>query len=155
LSDQRHTLVLSLVARPTFRSYNKLLRIILNNNQFGVITYANSGYAFNIISLTDLNNDGMRQDRPLGITRNSGTTPPLFNLDLRYSRFIPFGERFKLEMFAEFTNFFNVNSIVQYNNPSVPTDGNGQIIGGIPDFRNYASTSQESRQTQIGIRFVF
>jgi len=155
LSDQRHTLVVSLVARPTFRSDNKLLRIILNNNQFGVITYANSGYAFNIISLTDLNNDGMRQDRPLGITRNSGTTPPLFNLDLRYSRFIPFGERFKLEMFAEFTNFFNVNSIVQYNNPSVPTDGSGQIIGGIPDFRNYASTSQESRQTQIGIRFVF
>jgi hypothetical protein len=155
-SDQRHTFVISLVARPVFEIENDTLRRILNNNQIGVITYANSGQAFNIVSVLDLNQDGLRQDRPIGVPRNSGTTPPLFNLDLRYSRFVPFGERFRLELFAEFTNFFNVNSIVQYNNTTVATEMNGNLIGSIPDFRSRnQSTSQESRQTQLGIRFQF
>jgi hypothetical protein len=155
-SDQRHTFVTSMVARPTFQLDNKLLNSVLNKNQLGVIAYVNSGQAFNIISTRDLNNDGLRQDRPFGVARNSGSTPALFNLDLRYSRFVAFGEKYRLELFAEFTNFFNVDCIVQYNNTAIVTDTNGQIIGGIPDFRaRNQSTSQESRQTQLGIRFIF
>jgi len=41
-----------------------------------------------IISNSDLSGDGIRtSDRPVGIKRNSGTTPNQLNVDLRYSRF--------------------------------------------------------------------
>ena len=153
LSDQRHTIVMTAVALPVFRFRNVVARRILNNNQIAIIAAANSGQAFNIVSNLDLNNDTLLQDRPIGVARNSGTTPPLFNLDLRYSRLIPLREKLRLELFAEFSNLFNVNSIVQYSNVSVETSATGELINGIPDFRS--AISQESRQTQLGIKFVF
>src|SRR5262249_51114996 len=107
-ADQCHTFVISLVARPQIHIENKMLRYLFNNNQFAVITTANSGETFNIISSVDLNGDGIRtSDRPVGIKRNSGTTPPLFNLDLRYSRFVNLTERYRVEVFGEFQNLFN------------------------------------------------
>jgi hypothetical protein len=88
--------------------------------------------------------------------RNSGTTPPVFNLDLPYSRFFPIRNSSSFEAFVEFTNVLNVNRIVQFNNVSVPTHNNGELIGELPDFRaRDQSTFQESRQVQIGIRFSF
>jgi hypothetical protein len=156
LSDQRHTFVASAVARPAFEITNRLLKRVLNNNQFAVIATANSGYVFNVVSNLDLNNDTLLQDRPLGVARNSGTTPPLFNLDLRYSRFIPLRERLSVEILAEFTNLFNINAIVQFNNVSVTTNSNGELFGPIPDFRTRnQSVGQESRQAQLGIKFHF
>ncbi len=155
-ADQRHTFVMSMVAHPTFETGNTRLNYLLNNNQFAVIAMANSGQAFNIVSNLDLNNDTLLQDRPLGISRNAGTTPPLFNLDLRYSRFVSLRERLRLEFFAEFTNLFNINSIVQFNNVAVATNNNGELLGPIPDFRlRNQSVGQESRQTQLGIKFYF
>jgi hypothetical protein len=155
-ADQRHTFVMSMVAFPTFETGNTRLNYLLNNNKFAMIAMANSGQAFNIVSNLDLNNDTLLQDRPLGISRNAGTTPPLFNLDLRYSRFVSIRERFKLEFFAEFTNLFNINSIVQFNNVTVATNNNGELLGPIPDFRTRnQSVGQESRQSQLGIRLTF
>jgi hypothetical protein len=60
----------------------------------------------------------MISDRPVSIKRNSGTTPPQFNVDLRYSRFFNLTERYKLEVFGEFQNLFNINyrPIQQCNN---------------------------------------
>ena len=157
VADQRHTFVMSLVTRPQFNFENKLLRYIFNNNQLGMIAAANSGETFNLISLTDINNDGVTGlDRPVGTKRNSGTTPPQFNLDLRCARFLDFTERYRFEIFGEFTNLFNVNSIIQFNNVQVTTDDAGRLSGGFPDFRSRnQSTSQESRQFQLGFKFLF
>ena len=96
-------------------------------------------------------------DRPVGIKRNSGTTPPQFNVDLRYSRFFNLSERYKLEVFGEFENLFNINSIVQFNNVTVTTNPTtGELIGGFPDFKaRNQSTSQDSRQFQLGFKFIF
>ncbi len=156
-ADQRHTFVTSLVARPKFNFANKPLHYLFNNNQIGIIATANSGETFNIVSTTDINGDGATiSDRPIGIRRNSGTTPPQFNVDLRYSRFFNFTERYKLEVFGEFVNLFNINSIVQYSNVTVATDNNGELIGELPDFKaRNQSTSQDSRQFQIGFKFIF
>ena len=161
--DQRHTFVMSMVARPRFGIRKNTLRKILNNNQFGIITTANSGERFTIgAGLSgeplDLNRDGLSfSDRPVGIKRNSGKTPPQFNLDMRYSRFINFTERFKLEALVEVQNLFNVNSIVAYNNVLVPTNPDtGELIGELPDFKaRNASVSLESRQAQVGFKFHF
>jgi len=149
---------MSLVARPQFHFENKTLRYLFNHNQAGIIATANSGETFNIISNLDLNGDGvLTSDRPVGIKRNSGTTPPQFNVDLRYSRFIDLTERYQLEVFGEFQNLFNINSIVQFNNVTVTTNATtGELIGGLPDFRALnQSTSQDSRQFQLGFKFIF
>ena len=58
--------------------------------------------------------------------------------------------------FGEFVNLFNVNSIVQFNNVTVTTNANGELGGGLPDFRaRNQSTSQDSRQFQLGFKFIF
>jgi hypothetical protein len=158
LADQRHTFTMSLVARPRFKFENKPLRYILDNNQIGIIAAANSGERFNIVSVQDLNRDGFAtSDRPVGIKRNSGTTPPQYNVDLRYSRFFRFSERYKLEVFGEFQNLFNINSIVGFNDVTVSTDPvTGMLIGGLPDFKSRnKSTAQDSRQVQLGFRLIF
>jgi hypothetical protein len=158
-ADQRHTFVMSLVFRPQFNfRNNKTLRYLFNNNQFGIIATANSGETFNIISGLDLNGDGnLTSDRPVGIKRNSGKTPPQYNVDLRYSRFFNFTERYKMEVFGEFQNLFNINSIVGFNNVRVMTNPDtGEFFGELPDFRaRNQSTSQDSRQFQLGFKFIF
>ena len=158
LADQRHTFVMSLVARPQFNFANKTLRYLFNHNQFAVIATANSGETFNIICGCDLNRDGIRtSDRPVRIRRNAGKTPPQFNIDLRYSRFFNITERYKLEVFGEFQNLFNTGSIIQFNKVTVTTNTTtGELISGLPDFRALnQSTAQDSRQFQLGFKFIF
>jgi hypothetical protein len=150
--------VATVVGRPKFSFPSRLLRYLSNHNQVGIIATANSGETFNIVSASDINGDGSSiSDRPIGIKRNSGKTPPQFNVDLRYSRFFKLAERYNLEVFSEFQNLFNRNSIVSFNNVTVTTDAvTGELIGGLPDFRaRNQSISQDSRQFQLGLKFIF
>lgn len=156
-ADQRHTFVMTMVLQPKFNFANKTLSYIFNNNQFGIIANVNSGERFSIYSDFDLNNDGFDFDRPSGFRRNSEKTPNQFNVDLRYSRFFKFNERFKLEVFGEFQNLFNTNSIVGFTDITVDTNpATGELIGALPDFKaRNKSIAQESRQMQFGIKFIF
>jgi hypothetical protein len=159
LADQRHTFVMSLVGRPQFEFENKVLRYLVNNNQLGIIATANSGERFNIVAATDINLDGFTgSDNPVGISRNSGVTPKQFNVDLRYSRFFNFTERFNLEVFGEFVNVFNINSVFQFNSLTVPTT-NGVFTGTLPTLQDRKAanqvTSLDSRQFQMGFKFNF
>lgn len=157
LSDQRHTFVLSFVGRPSFTTENKFLRHLLNDNQVGVITTANSGETFNITANRDLNNDGItaNSDRPLFIGRNTGFTPHQFNADLRYSRFVRLTERFNAEVFGEFVNLFNVNSIYQINSAGIQVNADGSLISPLPNFTQRSPTSLDARQFQLGFKFNF
>ncbi len=156
LADQRHTFIMSMVAKPEFSFENKTLNYIFNNNQFGIIANANSGERFNIVSTVDLNNDGfLGSDRPNGFGRNSGVTPKQFNVDLRYSRYINISERYKLEVFGEAVNIFNVNSIFQINSLTVTTDALGNATQTLPSTSTRPVTSLDSRQVQIGFKFKF
>ncbi|HEX6975687.1 MAG TPA: TonB-dependent receptor, partial [Vicinamibacterales bacterium] len=69
--NQTHTLALSTVLAPTV-SGSGFGPALLNNNQLGIILQANSGLPFNIRSNLDLNRDGVNNDRPVGIERNTG-----------------------------------------------------------------------------------
>jgi hypothetical protein len=156
LADQRHTFVMSFVGRPRFNFENRALRYILNNNQLGIIATANSGERFNIVSATDINQDGFSgSDNPVGIGRNSGVTPKQFNVDLRLSRFINITERFRLEAFGEFVNVFNINSVFQINSLTVTTDAAGNPTQALPSASTRPVTSLDSRQFQLGIKFIF
>jgi hypothetical protein len=160
LADQRHTFVMSFVGRPQFNFDNKALNYLVNNNQLGIIATANSGERFNIVTSTDVNNDGFSgSDNPVGIGRNSGKTPKQTNVDLRYSRFIGFTERFRAEAFVEFLNIFNINSIFQFNGLAVTTDALGNPTSALPTLENRRAAGQvvslDSRQAQIGFKFIF
>lgn len=160
LADQRHTFVMSFVGRPNFNFESKTLRALLNNNQLGIIATANSGERYNIVTSTDINFDGVTgSDNPVGVGRNSGKTPKQFNVDLRYSRYFNFTERYKFEFFAEAVNIFNINSVFQLNNLTVTADAQGNATQPLPSFAtNKAAntvTSLDSRAAQLGFKFIF
>jgi hypothetical protein len=156
LADQRHTFVMSFVGRPTFNFENKVLRYLINNNQLGIVATANSGERYNIVAATDINLDGFTgSDNPVGISRNSGVTPNQFNVDMRLSRFFTFTERLRLEAFGEFVNVFNRNSIFQINSLTVTTDAAGNPTQPLPTPFNRPVTSLDSRQFQLGFKFIF
>ena len=159
VADQRHTVSASFVARPNFEISNKVLNYIVNQNQFGFTAFAGSGETFPIVTNADLNGDGIGNDIPVGLERNAGRAPGFFNVDFRYSRIIPFTERFRLEVFAEATNIFNINSTLTYGTgTTIACTGTCQTTGVLlnpVDYSTFVPTAQESRQGQIGVKFIF
>ena len=159
VADQRHTFSGSITARPTFSFENKALNYILNNNQFGFFILAGSGETYPITSNFDLNGDGIGNDLPVGLERNAGRAPGSFNVDARYSRVIPITERFRIELIAEATNIFNINSTVSYGSTALGSIDRrtGELTGGVPSFplASFTRTAQESRQGQFGVKFIF
>jgi Carboxypeptidase regulatory-like domain len=123
--NQTHTFVLSGLIQPKV-SGGGLGAALLNNNQLGFIAQANSGLPFNIRANRDLNLDGVTNDRPIGIDRNTGRLGRVLNVDARYVRFVPFG-RVRGELFVEAKNIFNnvnvsgVNRVVVVDAAGNPT----------------------------------
>ena len=165
VADQRHTVSASFVARPKFEVSNSVLRYLLNQNQFGFTAFAGSGETFPIVTNFDLNRDGIGNDIPVGLERNAGRAPGFFNVDARYSRVFPITERFRIEVFAEATNIFNINSTLSYSNTTiVNATGNtrfstntGELLVPVDSLYNnlFVRTAQESRQGQFGVKFIF
>jgi len=158
VADQRQTFSGSFVARPEFNFESQFLRYIVNNNQIGFTAFAGSGETFPITSNFDFNGDGIGNDIPVGLKRNAGRAPGFVNVDFRYSRVIPITERFKLELFGEATNIFNINSTLSYGSGTTLTSGFDRASGLLTtpiNYANFTPTAQESRQGQFGLKFVF
>jgi hypothetical protein len=125
---------------------------LLNHNQLGFILTANSGMPFNIRANRDLNLDGVTNDRPLGIDRNAGRLGRVFNLDARYSRFLPLG-RVRGELFVEAKNVFNTENVASVNRVVV-VDAAGNPTPPIPtEFPN--PTGYLQRNVQLGLKVTF
>lgn len=149
---QTHTFSLSAVMAPSVGG-SGLGAAILNNNQVGIILQANSGLPFNIRSNADLNLDGVTNDRPNGIDRNSGRLGRVLNLDLRYSRFVPLGDPQRLALFFEAKNLFNVESIAAVNR-IVTTSATGDLLAPLPS-QFPSQSGYDQRQMQLGLKFAF
>jgi hypothetical protein len=162
--NQTHTFVMSTLLAPNVEGTSFWARLA-DNNQLGLILTWNSGLPFNIRSNLDLNLDGVLSDRPIGIDRNTGRLGTVFNLDLRYQRFVPLGPRFKVELFLEAKNVFNTGCSdpaeyatcsvnVQAVNRVVTTNAAGQPSAGIPD--PFPGTNgYQQRQMQLGVKLSF
>ncbi len=166
VADQRHTVSASFVARPKMSFDNKALRYIFNNNQFGFTAFAGSGETFPITTNFDLNRDGILNDIPVGFERNGGRVGRTFNVDFRYSRVIPITERFRIELIAEATNIFNINSTVSRGSTTITSfnvanpfyfDRDTGTFGGSREalYNSFSRSAQESRQGQFGVKFIF
>jgi hypothetical protein len=84
--------------------------------------------------------------RPLGLDRNSLSTPALATMDFRVLKYFPFGGAKRLDVVAEFFNLFNIANVSQIN----PVFGSG--LTPIPGFRQpIAGTG--ARQIQFSLDF--
>jgi hypothetical protein len=162
--NQTHTFVASTLLAPRVSGTGFWNRLA-DNNQLGLIVTWNSGLPFNIRSNLDLNQDGLTNDRPLGIERNAGRFGNVFNLDARYVRFIPLGARFRGELFVEAKNVFNTGCSdpaeyatchinISAVNRVVTTNAAGEPLAPIPD--PFAGTAgYQQRQVQLGVKLSF
>jgi hypothetical protein len=158
-----HTFVASGVVSPTV-SGDGIGAKLANNNQISVILQANSGLPFNILANRDVNLDGISADRPNDVARQSGELGRVFNVDARYSRFVPFGNGTRAEVFFEAKNLFNNYNVASVNS-TVATDTLGNPTAPIPTtlcaVRTSAPTcwpvtsTYQIRQMQIGFKYTF
>jgi len=122
--------------------------------RIGLMVVANSGAPFNITTGSDDNHDGVANDRPPGVTRNTGDGPGFMQTDLRVSKLFTFfkgplnedgdvsGFR-KMEVSFDAFNLFNrtnfTNIIGQVSSPRF-----GQAASALP-----------ARTLQMSVRFNF
>jgi hypothetical protein len=150
--NQAHTFAVSTVIAPIV-SAGGFLGALANNNQLGLILQANSGLPFNVRSRTDLNQDGVTNDRPDGIERNDGRLGRVVYLDLRYSRFVPFSDVQRLELFFEAKNLFNTQNVSAVTR-DVTTDASGVLTAPLPS-PFPPQSAYDQRQMQLGVKFTF
>jgi hypothetical protein len=86
--------------------------------------------------------------RPLGLGRNSLSTPALATMDFRVLKYFPFGGAKRLDLVAEFFNLFNSANVSQIN----PVFGSG--LTPIPGFRQPVAGTG-ARQIQFSLDFEF
>ncbi len=150
--NQTHTFVASGVLQPKVEG-SGVWPAIANHNQLTFILQWNSGLPFTIRSNRDLNLDSLQNDRPLNIERNTGRFGRVFNVDARYSRFIPAGKTLRIELFAEAKNVFNVNNVASVNRV-VAVDLAGNLVAPLPDpYPN--RTGYQQRRVQLGAKLSF
>ncbi len=184
LFDQRHRFVFSgVMASPDSWRKGSGWQKFLSDFTVAPIIELSSGRPFNIITNVDANNDQSTQtDRPsvnpdgtlcvpgtLGcvtplitngrfssgsLGRNMGLTHPFASIDLRISRAIRFGERFRIDLIAEGFNLFN-----RFNEGSAtPLFADVNAFGERASNGRYYSRSTaafDPRQFQFGAKFSF
>ena len=141
-TDMRHRLVLSGTS-----DLPKSFRL-------GLMFVANSGPPFNITTGTDNNHDGVANDRPVGVTRNTGDGPGFIQTDIRFTKVFNFyksgldedGDIIafrKMELSIDAFNLFNHTNLTN-------------IIGDISSPRfGQATTALPARTIQLSIKFGF
>jgi hypothetical protein len=161
LTDRRHILTLNGVWDPTFKSSNHILNYLLNNNQLGFFVNAAQGDIFNIVANANLLGyaEASRVSRPNFVGRDTFRGQNVYQVDLRYSRFIPIHDRYKLELIGEASNLFNHTNATGYNvTANVFTSAAQGLVGNISSYpANFglASATRDPRYIQAGARFSF
>jgi hypothetical protein len=102
-----------------------------------------SALPFNIQLPNDRNGDGVFNDRPIGIGRNTGRGFDYRTLDLRLSRTFPLNSRVSIETLVDAFNVLNrANYQVPNNIITSPTFGQPTAVN-------------DPRQLQLGLRLLF
>ena len=123
VTDQRHRLVGALSLEPHFfHRGNEFLGHVFNDWRLSTVVNYGSGRPFNATVAGDPNQDSNDlNDRLPGYSRNAFTGPDYATTDLRVTRSLHFGERYKLNLVAESFNLFN------RDNQRVTITSNGMV----------------------------
>jgi len=171
VTDQRHRLVVAISAEPhPFHRGQEFLGHLFNDWKFSTVVNYGSGRPVNATVTGDPNQDGNDlNDRLPGYVRNAFTGPDYSTTDLRITRVLPFGERYKLNFMAESFNLFN------RDNQRVAITSNGMIATAssfvqnsvtatlapypgyyqLPNNFMRPNAAYAPRQIQLGLKFVF
>jgi hypothetical protein len=140
-NDQRHRFVMSgTIGGERLRA--------LHGVEIGYVMSYATGVPFNILAGSDLNNDTNNNDRPAGVSRNSGRQPSTSSVDLRVGRSFRMSSRHSVEAMVEAFNVFNRVNILAVNS----TFGSGTLP--LPTF-GLPTLAGDPRQIQLGLRWNF
>ena len=148
-NDARHNIVIQGLYQPITSVHS--LRW-LNGFEFSSMTFMNSGYPINEIAGTDLNNDGVINDRPLFVSRNSLRGSGLSQEDAQLKRYFTIAERYRLGAFVAAENLLNTNNL----NCNTTTGCTGSVINttNSSDFLRQTA-ARTSRNVQVGLKLTF
>jgi len=157
-TDRRHTFTASAVLEPTVGVSKRGLNYIANHNRLALMVVARGGDPINEGSNLNLNNDPSipaALQRPLYIGRNTLRGPNVYQIDARYSRIFPIGERWKPEFFAEAWNLFNHSNFSGSGNSlnSIATVNSAGVILTQPTLQPI--NALDPRLLQLGIKLSF
>ena len=154
--DMRHNFNGNILYTSQSHASNPIVRQLLSDNQVGVIVGFNSGLPINIPGNRDLNGDGVVNDRPIGIARNSLYMPAQKNLDVRYTRSIPLHGSVRAEVIAELKNAFNFEQLSGITTSTV-VDALGNPASAIPTdpYQFVNPSGAEQRKFQLGYKIRF
>ena len=109
VTDQRQRLVAAISAEPhPFHRGQEFLGHIFNDWKISSLVNYGSGRPFSATVAGDPNQDGNDlNDRLPGYSRNAFTGPDYATTDLRLTKLVRLGERYKLNLTAESFNLFN------------------------------------------------
>ena len=179
--DQRHKLVATAVWETPWKGGSDMAHHLFGNWTVAPIFRYNSGHPFNVLAGTDINGDRhSTNDRPLGISRDSGLGPDFFTWDLRLAKRINLGERVNFQLTAEAFNLLNRTNPQSLNNVCTPATqvvgspqcgtvgSNPAIVSGAADALTFEAndafgpsepgrftSANDKRQIQFGVRFSF
>ncbi|MDP2875755.1 MAG: hypothetical protein Q8O00_06185, partial [Holophaga sp.] len=138
--DQRHRFLFSGILRSSAERSPWA-----RNWTLAVIARIASGRPYSQLQGYDRNQDGdPAGDRPVGVGRNSETTPWTRNVDLRVSRAFRTGKA-RTDVLLDLFNFFNTTNVIEVqNNQSSQTPAYGTHVRFAP-----------MRQIQLGVRVSF
>jgi hypothetical protein len=115
--DLRHRLTLAAVLESPFSGGSWYERALADFYVSPIVT-ARSGFPFNIRTGIDVNLDGVNNDRPFGVGRNTFIGPDFFTTDLRVGRQVRFNgdSPLGLEVIFDAFNLFNRTNFKEVNN---------------------------------------
>ena len=154
LTDRRHAFNANAVWETSAQVSSKTLTYLASHNRVALLFNAQSGENFNMGSNRVLNGDtstGTAFQRPLYVGRNTLLAPATYELNLRYSRIFPIGERWKPEFFFESTNILNHTNVTGLN-ATAGVDSFGAIV--TPASQAWTS-ALDQRLIQFGLKLSF
>ena len=154
LTDRRHAFNANAVWDIKAQLSSKPLSYLLSNNRIALLFNAQTGENFNLGSNRILNGDtsaGAAFQRPLYVGRNTLLAPATYEINLRYSRIFPIGERWKPEFFFESTNILNHTNVTGINS-TASVDTTGAITA--PASQAWTS-ALDQRLIQFGLKLSF
>ncbi len=145
---------MSAVYMPTFKADSRFWNYLANGNQLTLLANISSGDEESITTSTVLNGDPIgAPQRPLGIGRDTVSTPNIYQIDTRLTRTLySYRERLNVKFIFEANNIFNTRNITSTSTTAV-TNALG-VITTAPTFAPVSSVL-EGRLLQIGIRADF
>jgi hypothetical protein len=171
VTDQRHRLVGALSVEPHFfHRGNEFLGHVFNDWRLSTVVNYGSGRPFNATVAGDPNQDSNDlNDRLPGYSRNAFTGPDYATTDLRVTRSLHFGERYKLNLVAESFNLFNrdnqrvtitLNGMVANATTFVQNDVKANLAPypasyQLPNNFMKPNAAYAPRQIQLSMKFIY